>query len=131
MKRHIVEDIPQLFVNLLNLAGISWGLIYVAVGAISSFTLNSIDFWSSVALLFLVFLLPLPITVLAVWFPRVAGIALIVCAAIGVVIAILLSGIKDIVTASPGIRLFIPNFVFAVAYIVVGQTPKTTRAVRP
>jgi hypothetical protein len=131
MKALKFEGIEELPNELLNLAGIAWGFIYFVMGVAGSFTINAIDFWSSVALLFLIFLLPLPIAVVARWFPRVAGITLIVCAAIGIVIAVLLTGIKDIVTASPGIRLFIPNFVFAVAYIVVGQTPKTRGETRP
>jgi hypothetical protein len=54
-----------------------------------------------------------------------------VCSAIGVVIAVLLFGIKDTVTASPGIRLYIPHLVFAVAYILAGQTTKSSEAARP
>ena len=125
------EGLQELPIELLNLAGVAWGLIYFGIGAISSFTLNSIDFWSSVAGLFVIFLLPLPIAVAAFWFPRVAGIALIVCSAIGVVIAVLLFGIKDTVTASPGIRLYIPHLVFAVTYILAGQTTKSSEAARP
>ena len=51
----------------LKIAGIVWGLIYFAMGALKSFTFNSNDTWASAALLFALFLLPLPITVIAVW----------------------------------------------------------------
>ena len=63
----------------LKVAGIVWGFAYFLFGAWSSFTLNSIDFWSSVTLLFCLFLLPLPIALVAVWFPRSAGKALLGC----------------------------------------------------
>ncbi len=66
----------------LKVAGIAWGLVYFVLGAIKSFTLNSNDTLASVALLFALFLLPLPITVIAVWFPRAAGKALFGCIAI-------------------------------------------------
>ncbi len=66
----------------LKVAGIVWGLVYLAVGAIKSFTLNSLDFWSGVAFLGATFLLPLPIALVAIWFPRIAGKALLGCFAV-------------------------------------------------
>ena len=131
MKTPNIAGIVQGYTYLLNIVGIVWGLIYLVVGVASSFTIGSNDSWSSIALLFLVFLLPLPITVVAVWFPKATGIALIVSAAFSVVILSFLSGIKETMTASPGIRLFIPHFVFAVAYILAGWTTKTSQAGRP
>lgn len=69
----------------LKAAGIAWGFIYFAVGAVKSFTLNANDTWASVALLFGLFLLPLPTTVMAIWLPRLAGKALFGCVAVNVV----------------------------------------------
>lgn len=71
--------------RFIKIAGIIWGLIYFAMGAMKSFTLNSNDRWASVALLFGLFLLPLPITIIAAWFPKIGGLALWGCVAIDVV----------------------------------------------
>lgn len=69
----------------LKAVGIAWGFSYFTLGAIKSFTLNSNDTWASVALLFALFLLPLPITIAAVWLPRTAGKALLGCVAVNAV----------------------------------------------
>ena len=69
----------------LKIAGVVWGFAYFLFGAWSSFTLNANDTWASVALLFGLFLLPLPVTVMAIWFPRLAGKALFVCVAVDLV----------------------------------------------
>ena len=104
--------------------GIAWGMIYFAVGIISSFTINSIDFWSSITLLVFTFLLPLPITVVAFWFSKSAGIALIISAVLCVAILVYLSGVKDTMTASPGVKFYIPHLIFALAYIIAGRVSK-------
>jgi len=69
----------------LKAAGIAWGLIYFALGAVNSFTLNSNDTWASVALLFGIFLLPLPIVVVTLWSPKAGGSALLGCVGVNVV----------------------------------------------
>ncbi|MGA3373825.1 MAG: hypothetical protein ABSC48_18935 [Terracidiphilus sp.] len=115
MKTLNIAGIAQGYVHLLRVVGIAWGLIYFVVGAASSFTIGINDTWRSIALLFLIFLLPLPIAVVAVWFPRAAAVALIMCAAFSTVIFISLSGIDDAMTASPGIRWFVPHFSFVLA----------------
>ncbi len=69
----------------LKVAGVAWGLFYFGFGAVKSFTLNANDTWASVVLLFGLFLLPLPITVMAIWLPRLAGKALFGCVVVNVV----------------------------------------------
>ncbi len=114
--------------KFLKGAGIAWGLIYFAVGAISSFTLNSVDFWSSITLLTLTFLLPLPVSVVAFWFPRTAGIALILSVVLCVTTLFYSSGVKDTLTAFPGIRFYIPHLVFSVAYIMTRRASKNVNS---
>ncbi|MDR3412320.1 MAG: hypothetical protein P4L87_15500 [Formivibrio sp.] len=63
----------------LKVAGVAWGLIYFVMGAIFSFTLGSNDFGSGVALFLSTYFLSLPIAILAVWFPRIAHTALLIC----------------------------------------------------
>lgn len=70
--------------KFLKIAGVAWGLFYLVFGAVKSFTLNSNDTWASVALLFALFLFPLPIALFAFWFPRAAGKALFGCVAVNV-----------------------------------------------
>ena len=117
----------------LKIAGIVWGFAYFVFGAWSSFTLNSIDFWSSVTLLFFLFLLPLPITIMGVWLPRVAGIALLGCILVNVAAvasevvthhALSFSGIS-------GYALFVavwdtPHLFFGSGYIFVGRARKAS-----
>ena len=69
----------------IKAAGIGWGLIDFAMGAITTLTINSYDpgrrlRWSSDS-----FSLPLPISLIAVWLPRTAGSALLCCIAANVV----------------------------------------------
>jgi F0F1-type ATP synthase membrane subunit a len=115
--------------KVLKYIGIAWGLVYLVVGILSSFTINNIDTYSSIALLALTFLLPLPITVAALWFPKTAGAALILSLAIGVATLVHLTGFKDAATASPGIWLYILHFLFGVAYIIAGRTSKNTNSI--
>jgi hypothetical protein len=118
----------------IKVAGIGWGLIYFAVGAIKSFTLNGNDTWASVALLFALFLLPLPIAVIAVWFPTVGGKALLGCAAINVVAvaAVVVAGhsypVPDIAQFIVFMMLYdIPHLFFGITYLRTraGETLQT------
>ena len=112
----------------IKVAGIAWGLIYFVIGAIFSFTLGSNDFWSGAAVYLALFLLPLPITFVAVWFPRIAGTALIACAAVSVAVSVV-----SVISSGPapnfaGLCKFtmyhVPHLVFAVAYIKFGRASK-------
>src|ERR1700687_1853576 len=112
----------------VKIAGILWGLIYFVVGALKSFTLNSIDFWSSTALLFAVFLLPLPIAFVGVWFPRIAGKILFGCITVSMAAAVSaiasrgLSPLRDIGVFIAFIAMYdIPHLLFGWAYIRAGQ----------
>ena len=115
----------------LKVAGVAWGLIYFVTGAIKSFTLNSNDTWASVALLFGLFLLPLPITVIAAWLPRAAGWALLGCIAVdmvavaAVIVARHAYPFADIGQFIAFIMLYdIPHLFFGVAYIKAGRVSK-------
>jgi tryptophan-rich sensory protein len=115
----------------LKIAGIVWGLIYFAMGALKSFTFNSNDTWASVALLFALFLLPLPITVIAVWLPKVAGKALLACIAVNVVavVAVVVARhthpLSDIGQFIVFIVLYdLPHLFFGVSYIRSGRASK-------
>jgi hypothetical protein len=106
--------------KLLKFLGIAWGIAYFVVGVLSSFTINSIDTYSSIALLTLTFLLPLPLTVIGVWFPKTTGVALILCVMVSGAIFLFLYGAKDTATAySKG--FYIPHMVFGVAYLLAGR----------
>jgi hypothetical protein len=107
--------------KLVTVIGITWGIIYFVFGLLSSFTINSIDTYSSIALLVLTFLLPLPLTVAAVWFPKTAAVALILCVPISGAIFLLLYGVRETGTAfSRG--FYVPHLILGVAYIVLGWT---------
>ena len=114
--------------KLIKVAGIGWGLIYFAIGAVFSFTLGNNDFWSGAAVYLALFLLPLPITIVAIWFPRVAGIALILCAVVSVTVSAV-----DVISSGPapdlaGLCKFamfhVPHLVFALAYMKAGRASK-------
>lgn len=113
--------------KLVKILGIAWGIVYFVFGALSSFTINGTDTYSSITLLVLTFLLPLPLTVAAVWFPRTTGVALILCVAISGAIFLLLFGIKEAVVAfSKG--FYIPHLIFALGYIL--KAPRSNNAIR-
>jgi len=112
----------------LKIAGIVWGFAYFLFGAWSSFTLNSIDFWSSVTLLFCLFLLPFPIAVMGVWLPRAAGVALVGCILINVgsVASVVIAHHALSFAGSSGYGLFvavrdIPHLLFGGGYILLGR----------
>jgi len=109
----------------INIAGIAWGLVYFLIGAMFSFTLGSNDFWSGAAVYLALFLFPLPIAIIAVWFPRTAGKALIACAAVSVAVSAL-----SVVSSRPSTDLaglckftmyHVPHVVFAIAYLKAGR----------
>ena len=122
----------------LKVAGIAWGFAYFAFGAIKSFTLNGNDTWASVSLLFATFLLPLPITVIAVWFPRLAGRALLGCIAVNavavaaVVVARHTYPLADIGRFIAFTALYnIPLLFFGMAYIRAGRISKGAESSGP
>jgi hypothetical protein len=111
--------------------GIAWGLFYFGFGAVKSFTMNSNDTWASVALLFGLFLLPLPIAVMAVWRPKLAAKALFVCVAVNVVAvtAVIVArhtyALSDIGQFISFIVLYdLPHLFFGVSYIRFGRASK-------
>jgi len=114
-----------------KVAGIVWGFAYFVFGAWSSFMITSIDFWASVTLLFCIFLLPFPITIMGVWLPRVAGIALLGCILVNIA-AIVYLVITDHVLSFSGISRYILfgavwnllHLVFGAGYIFLGQIQK-------
>jgi len=123
----------------LKVAGVVWALIYFAMG-IWSLPLESIDlagdidFWNTVIFLFATQLLPLPIVLVAIWFPRNAGKALLLCVAAsitGSVVAVLFgspsSFASNIADAGPFLAIIamynIPNLAFGIAYIRAGRVP--------
>lgn len=113
----------------IKIAGVAWGLIYFVVGAIFSFTLGGSDFWSGATVYLALFLLPLPITVVAVWFPRIAGLALIACAAVSITVSVatvISSGSGPDLAGLCKITIYhVPHLVFAAAYIGAGRVSKS------
>lgn len=115
----------------LKIAGVAWGLFYFGFGVVKSFTLNANDTWASVALLFGLFLLPLPITVMAVWLPRLAGKALFGCVAVNVVAAAAVIAtrhaypLSDIGRFALFIVLYdLPHLFFGVGYHRAARIPR-------
>jgi hypothetical protein len=105
-----------------------WGVVYFVVGLLKAFTLNSVDFWTSVVVLFCIFLLPLPIAIAAIWLQKFPGLALLACVAVG----LLAAGVAAVTraSASQSDRLIflatiamwlIPHLVFALAYIFAAR----------
>jgi len=112
---------------LFKAAAVGWGLIYFALGAVKSFTLNSNDTWESVVLLFGMFLLPLPIVVIAFWSPRAGGRALLGCVAANVVaMAAVIArhtypSFSDVGRLVLFIALFdIPHLFFGMSFLMMG-----------
>jgi hypothetical protein len=118
----------------VKVAGIACGLIYFLIGTAFSFTLGNEDFWSGVAVYLALFLLPLPIVLAAVWFPRHAGKALIACAAVSVTVSmanIVSSGNAPNLAGLLKFMMYhVPHLVFGVAYIRTGAAIRT-QGMRP
>jgi hypothetical protein len=112
----------------LKVAGVAWGLAYFVIGATFSFTLGSNCFWSGTAVYLALFLLPLPIAFVGVWFPKIAGTALIVCAAISITVSAVAVISSGSTTNLAGLCKFtmyhVPHVVFAVAYLRAGRASK-------
>lgn len=107
----------------VKVAGVAWGLIYFVMGAIFSFTLGSNDFWNGVTFFLSTYFLALPIAILAVWFPRIAGTALLICIAASV--AAIAVAVPEKGTSVLRIAINdLPNLAFAVAYIMVARSSK-------
>lgn len=108
----------------IRVLAITWASFYLITGFLKSFTLNSVDFWPSVALLFCLFVFPLPIVLVGFWFQRAAGFALLLCGvaslAAGVIAAFTRASasISDKCTFLFFIVIWtIPHAAFALAYI--------------
>jgi hypothetical protein len=114
--------------------GIAWGLVYFVIGAMFSFTLGSNDFWSGVAVYLALFLLPLPIAFMALWFPRIAAAGLIGCVVLSVcvsAVSVMRSGpAPDLPGLCKFAMLHIPHLIFAALYTKLAQSPKDAYAQR-
>lgn len=112
--------------NYVKVAGIAWGLIYFVIGAAFSFTLGSKDFWSGLFVYLALFLLPLPIAIVALWLPRFAGAALIACVAVSVTVSfanVASSGpMPDLAGQFKFTMFHVPHIIFAAAYLKGGGT---------
>jgi hypothetical protein len=114
--------------RVMKALGIGWGLVYFMIGVVFSFTLSSRDFWSGAIVYLALFLLPLPIACVAVWFPRFAGMALFLCALVSITVSVISAISSGSATDIAGICKFamyhVPHFVFAVIYIKTGRAMK-------
>lgn len=114
--------------KFIRAAGVVWGLVYFLLGAIFSWTLGGNDFWNGATVYLALFLLPLPISFVAVWFPRIAGFALIACAAVSItvsVVTVVSSGTAPDFAGLCKFAMFhVPHLLFAVSYIKVGRATK-------
>ena len=115
----------------VKVGGFVWALIYFVIGILSSFTLNHVDFWTSLALVLNLFLFPLPIAIIAVWSQRVAGTSLLLCFAVNLLVTGVALGsrpsmsIADKGTSVAHIAVYsIPHLTYATFYILTGRTVK-------
>jgi hypothetical protein len=112
--------------------GIAWGLIYFVYGSLASLALNNVDFWGSVTILFATFLLPLPLVIVAAWFPRIAGKALLVCMVAGVAAGVAGNAdspqevtFADICIGLSFVAMYnVPHLVLGLLYIKLGRSSK-------
>jgi hypothetical protein len=112
----------------IKIAGVAWGFTYFVIGATFSFTLGANDFWSGATVYLALFLLPLPISFVATWFPRIAGFALIACAAVSITVSVVTAISTGTAPDLAGLCKFtlfhVPHLVFAAAYIKAGRVSK-------
>jgi hypothetical protein len=108
---------------------ILWGMVYVVVGLLKAFTLNSVDFWASIVLLLSLFLLPLPLAIAAIWLQKSAGFALLACVAVGLVAAGVVAVTRPSASQSDKVIFLasiamwmIPHVIFALAFILTART---------
>jgi len=122
----LVGQTQRIQMKYIKIAGIVWGLIYFTLGAINNFTFNDNASWASVVLVFTLFLLPIIITIIALWIPKTAGRLLLWCVVINVftisvvVITWHTNSFSDIVQYFVFVVVYnIPHLFFGIAY-----TPK-------
>lgn len=100
----------------LKIAGVVWGTLYLLGGVVSSFTLNKVDFYWSVAVLLLTFIAPLPLAISAFWTPTLSGSGLLLCIVLCAIIFVHLFGVKEGVPPR-AVYLYIPHLVFGLAFL--------------
>lgn len=114
--------------KLIKSCGVVWGIIYFLIGAVFSFTLGSNQFWAGATVYLCLFLIPLPISVMAFWFPRISGVTLIVCAAVSVIVSGISAAVSGPVPDPAGLFKFamfhVPHLVFAAIYLKAGYIRK-------
>jgi hypothetical protein len=119
MVKHLVP------VKYLKIAALVWGLVNVPIGYFLGFTLGRRDFWSGVTFLVALFVLPFPITVLALWRPKLAGGALLGCVAVsfaGLLAAVIPEGEFSLARLAKIIFFTLlyglPHICFAIGYML-------------
>jgi hypothetical protein len=121
--------------QLVKKLAIRWRIVYLVVRLLKAFTLNSIDFWTSIIALMMVFLFPLPIAVTTIWLQRKAGNALVLCVAIGLINAVIAATTWSSVSLADKGRFLLhialwvtPHAAFALAYIFKSETAEAAPA---
>jgi len=112
-------------VKYVKALAMTWALLYFITGFLKSFTLNSVDFWTSVALLLFLFVFPLPVIVIGFWFERAAGFSLSLCG-VGSLLAGVVAALTraNASTSDKGTFLVfiaiwtVPHWAFSLAYIL-------------
>jgi hypothetical protein len=107
--------------KLVKACGVVWGIIYFLIGAVFSFTLGNNQFWTGATVYLCLFFLPLPISVMAFWLPRISGVTLIVCAAVSVIVSGISAALSGPVPDLAGLFKFamfhVPHLAFAAVYL--------------
>lgn len=69
----IMEEMTNNAPRAIFTLGIAWGVVAFLLGLAGSFTLNSIHLIASLIVLIIGFLMVLPITILAIWKPKISA----------------------------------------------------------
>ncbi len=111
-------------------ASIAWGILWLLLGVGASFTFGANDTPASLLGFFLVFAVPIIASVLARWFPRVAGSALLL-AAIACTLGIYAEGgIADVLHALAKPYLWF-HVLFGIAFVVLASELNTENVPGP
>lgn len=108
------------FMKPVKVLAVIWAFVYLLVGLVKSFTMGSIDFWSSFVLLLCMFVLPLPVTFVGFWLEKVAGILLLCSSLASLIVAVTWTSINalDRFKFFGAILLWtLPHLAFAAAYL--------------
>lgn len=118
------QDLLNNSLTAIFTVGIAWGVVAFLQGLVASFTLNSIRLIESLVVLIFGFLIILPITIAAIWKPKISVAVLVVSFFLVECVAFADDGLRGVLLVAK--KLALPNVLLVCGYVYAASVQRRT-----